>query len=457
MRVSLRLMTLGAFLAGSLVISFPLLVLAQTAPTTGSCSYQCRHADGTSAAPSRVQACASNSDCATDCSTFCPTLGTGTTCATTPAPSCVPVAAAPPAAAAPTPGPIQLGISIGGVNQVNNIGDYIARAYQYLITISIITAIVMVVYGGFRYLMGSAGAGNVSRGKEIIQDAIAGLLLVLMAYTLLQTVNPATLTLRLPDIPVVQPESNTLRYDQVAQSRARASCAVDANCRPNNQGVCFLHTDQTDAAAQIGGNCSDASLGGRCRCSGTGCRVDATDTNNGGRKTQECAQGLSCVIEIAGAASDNWLCQSPTILSVSDIEAERSAYNAQHAGEAPPLRHCRAGDECRDLFQANSACLIVGLTDTAGAQTESSWIGYCTRAPETPPGLPCKCAGLGCSVTSNTANNAGRRLTNCAAGLECALIRGTGEGTGQDNTSWSWQWRCHRPTSASSAPATPTP
>jgi 3D (Asp-Asp-Asp) domain-containing protein len=52
----------------------------------------------------------------------------------------------------------------------------------------------MVVYGGFRYLLGSA-FDDIARGKEIIQDAIAGLILIFAAYLILQTINPATLNL----------------------------------------------------------------------------------------------------------------------------------------------------------------------------------------------------------------------------------------------------------------------
>jgi len=90
--------------------------------------------------------------------------------------------------------PIQLGVRIGTLGEVNGLADYINVIYRYLVSIVLIVAIVMVVYGGFRYLVG-AGVGGVERGKEIIRDAIMGMLVVLGAYVILQTVNPATVSL----------------------------------------------------------------------------------------------------------------------------------------------------------------------------------------------------------------------------------------------------------------------
>ncbi len=69
------------------------------------------------------------------------------------------------------------------------LAQYISAAYRYLIGVSVIAAIIMVMYGGFRYMVGSA-MGDVKRGKKIILDAILGLVLVLSAYLILQTVNP---------------------------------------------------------------------------------------------------------------------------------------------------------------------------------------------------------------------------------------------------------------------------
>lgn len=89
---------------------------------------------------------------------------------------------------------LTLSFPIGGVKTVQGLRNFIALAFKYLMSIAATAAGVMFVYGGFRYIVGSA-AENVSRAKEIMVDAAVGLLLTLGAFTILQTVNPATLQL----------------------------------------------------------------------------------------------------------------------------------------------------------------------------------------------------------------------------------------------------------------------
>ncbi|MDO8617511.1 MAG: hypothetical protein Q7N87_01305, partial [Candidatus Uhrbacteria bacterium] len=53
----------------------------------------------------------------------------------------------------------------------------------------------VVMYGGFLYMVGSA-VSDVKRGKKYIFDAILGLVIILSAYLILQTVNPRLTELR---------------------------------------------------------------------------------------------------------------------------------------------------------------------------------------------------------------------------------------------------------------------
>jgi len=82
------------------------------------------------------------------------------------------------------------------------LAQYVNGAYRYLIGISLIAAIVMTVYGGFRYLVGSS-LGDIKAGKKIITDALGGMLIILAAYLILNTINPATLNLSILNIQYV--------------------------------------------------------------------------------------------------------------------------------------------------------------------------------------------------------------------------------------------------------------
>lgn len=90
------------------------------------------------------------------------------------------------------------------------LAQYISGVYRYAVGVVLIISIVMVVYGGFRYLVGSSYE-DVSRGKEIIRDAIAGMLIVIGAYMILQTINPATLDLSVLKLELVDQQELILR------------------------------------------------------------------------------------------------------------------------------------------------------------------------------------------------------------------------------------------------------
>lgn len=104
----------------------------------------------------------------------------------------------------PTPAIIpQLNVQIPGFaftgSAVTNdtsslLAQYIAGVYSYAISIAAVAATIMFVYGAFLYLLGGA-IESIHSGKQIMKDAVVGLLLVLGANMILRTVNPATLSL----------------------------------------------------------------------------------------------------------------------------------------------------------------------------------------------------------------------------------------------------------------------
>lgn len=113
----------------------------------------------------------------------------------------------------------ELGVPIPGVNlstptresgvvRVAFLAEYINAAYRYISAVGLVVAIVMCVYGGFLYLVGSSGVTDIKRGKKIMTDAIAGMLLILSAYAILNLINPQTVNLKVLEIAFVSPLSD---------------------------------------------------------------------------------------------------------------------------------------------------------------------------------------------------------------------------------------------------------
>lgn len=102
----------------------------------------------------------------------------------------------PPTLNIPIPGLTFSKVSVDG-DQVDFpwLAQYLASFYRYIMGASVVAAAVMVVFGGFKYILSST-APSVSGAKETISDAIAGLLLVLAAYLIISTVSPTAISLK---------------------------------------------------------------------------------------------------------------------------------------------------------------------------------------------------------------------------------------------------------------------
>lgn len=100
------------------------------------------------------------------------------------------------------PASVELGVSIGGLTQAN-LSQYLATAYRMGLGIAAVLAVIFIMIGGFRYLA-AAGGGQVEEGKGMIKNAIIGLILAILSYTLLQTVNPNLTALQLPPVKMVK-------------------------------------------------------------------------------------------------------------------------------------------------------------------------------------------------------------------------------------------------------------
>ena len=154
--------------------------------------------------------------------------------------------------------PIKLGTPIGGVSQVNGLPDYINVAYRYLVTVVLVVAIVMTVWGGFRYLLG-ASIGSVQQGKETIKDALIGMLIVLGAYTILSTINPRTTLLSLEPPTPIECQDVSLP-DAVKNS----FCSSDGDCVAGQrcvEGHNIVFSPEAVNRSDVAGTAEGAAIG----------------------------------------------------------------------------------------------------------------------------------------------------------------------------------------------------
>ncbi|MHB8830795.1 MAG: pilin [Patescibacteria group bacterium] len=88
---------------------------------------------------------------------------------------------------------------LGGVTTISGLKNFIGLIFNYGMSIIIIVAAVLFIYGGFRYLF-SAIADDIQTAKTIMTDSAIGLALGLGAYAILANVNFNTINLRSFDV-----------------------------------------------------------------------------------------------------------------------------------------------------------------------------------------------------------------------------------------------------------------
>ncbi len=126
-----------------------------------------------------------------------------------------------------------------GVVSVPFLAQYINGVYRYFLGVITLIAIIMVVYGGFHYLVG-ASTGSVMKGKQLITDAIMGLALAFCSYFILYTINPKLVQLNALSLPYISSLAIEINealphMEEAAvngQASGAASCGAQSACPP---------------------------------------------------------------------------------------------------------------------------------------------------------------------------------------------------------------------------------
>lgn len=116
----------------------------------------------------------------------------------------------------------------GGVVDGTLFGRYVNSFYIYFAGVAGILAVIMIMYGGFHYITSLGNPQRMNQGKEIISNALIGIILVLTSYLLLNIINPRLTKLVLPDIGYYDSLYNTDLYCEAQDMMNNDHVATDA-------------------------------------------------------------------------------------------------------------------------------------------------------------------------------------------------------------------------------------
>ncbi|MDQ5949128.1 MAG: hypothetical protein QG589_254 [Patescibacteria group bacterium] len=125
-------------------------------------------------------------------------------------------------------------------NCKTNLKTYLEGMFKLLIGVSAILAFVMLVYAGFLYTT-SEGVGQTTNARSKIEDAIWGLVLVIGAYAILNTINPKilefNLSIKRPELRAsVQGGSVTLTRSKDIVYDSCSTCVKFSDLQINTSG-----------------------------------------------------------------------------------------------------------------------------------------------------------------------------------------------------------------------------
>lgn len=131
-----------------------------------------------------------------------------------------------------------------GVSDASNLtaSEYVRVLYALSISIAAMLAVVKIIYAGIQYMLSDVVTSK-QNAKADIKGALFGLLIVISAALLLQTINPKLLDLnifeKIPTNPGVAPansavapanQNNAQSVQQQVQDQNDINCALSSTC-----------------------------------------------------------------------------------------------------------------------------------------------------------------------------------------------------------------------------------
>lgn len=98
---------------------------------------------------------------------------------------------------------------------VKDLADYISGFYKFFVGIIGVLAVVMILYGAIQWIAAAGNPGKIGAAKEQISSALIGLVLALTSYAILNLINPALVSLKVPSVEDVTPKQQRILFSSI--------------------------------------------------------------------------------------------------------------------------------------------------------------------------------------------------------------------------------------------------
>lgn len=184
------------------------------------------------------------------------------------------------------------GLTSGATASQEGLANFLNNLYKYLIGLAAAIAVVEIIWGGIEYSTQDV-PGSKQNGKDRIQGAILGLVLILSPVLVFSIINPSILNLSI-GLPELDTKSNYKPASNIGQPLTEVRTGSMNAARV---GQIIGYQEDYYIAPKSGGYCfeiasSETADGKNYFCSGepNGCRTVYNDFNNRKKAVSECAK-----------------------------------------------------------------------------------------------------------------------------------------------------------------------
>ena len=117
----------------------------------------------------------------------------------------------------------------GSESYATGIGRYIAAAFTFVVGAVGFLAVIMITIAGFQWLTAAGNPEKISGAKTTMLNAVMGVVLALLSYTILQIINPKLTEFRGLPVPYVVPKASDVEDYPTCRSFANDPTAEKCN------------------------------------------------------------------------------------------------------------------------------------------------------------------------------------------------------------------------------------
>ncbi|MFZ5982587.1 MAG: hypothetical protein ACOYS2_03415 [Patescibacteria group bacterium] len=151
-------------------------------------------------------------------------------------------------------------------NESPTFNAYISAIYKFGIWVVGIAALLMISIGAFMYLTSAGNNAAMGSAKNVITDAIIGLVLALLAWLLLYTINPELVSPK--GIPETGSTSSSTTSSGTTTSGSSSSSTTDKKASQSNMTAQEVKSQLDAAGIEVNRTCIDKDASGCTKLSG---------------------------------------------------------------------------------------------------------------------------------------------------------------------------------------------